>query len=204
MEGKQFDPSRYLTKIGPADYLEVKWRLLWLRTEHPDAEIETELVAHGDDFAVFRARVSVPGRGAATGHGSESRADFREYLEKAETKAVGRALAALGFGTQFCADFEFASGSNKVVDSPIDFASTRGRKLAARNAGEAPANNAQATDRQISFIRSIARERGMDEEELNAELEQAYGKPVSELGRRDASAYIETLKSRRPPVELAS
>src|SRR4051794_9115653 len=120
MDGKQFDPSRYLTKIGPADYLEVKWRLVWLRTDHPDAELETELVSSTDDSAIFRARITVPGRGSATGYGSESRSDFREFLEKAETKAVGRALAALGFGTQFCSDFEFSDGTNKVVDSPID------------------------------------------------------------------------------------
>ena len=29
---------------GRGEYLEVKWRLLWLRTEHPEAIIETELV----------------------------------------------------------------------------------------------------------------------------------------------------------------
>jgi hypothetical protein len=39
-----FDPSRYLTKIDGRDYLEVKWRLLWLRTEYPTARITTEMV----------------------------------------------------------------------------------------------------------------------------------------------------------------
>ena len=63
--------------------------------------------------------VSIPGGGSATGWGSESSGDFRDYLEKAETKAIGRALAALGFGTQFCPDFEFGAAAGRVVDSPV-------------------------------------------------------------------------------------
>ena len=102
-----FDPSKYLVSFnGRGEYLEVKWRLLWLRTEHPEAIIETELVRLEERDAVFKARVSIPGAGSATGWGSESAGDFRDFLKKAETTAIGRALAALGYGTQFCQDNE--------------------------------------------------------------------------------------------------
>src|SRR5215210_7741237 len=104
-----FDPSKYLTRVNGSDYLEVKWRLVWLRAQHPDATVETELISHIDNTAIFRAQVSIPGGGSSTGWGSETSGDFRDYLEKAETKAIGRALAALGFGTQFCPDFEFGA-----------------------------------------------------------------------------------------------
>ena len=123
-----FEPGRYLTKVGGADYLEVKWRLVWLREVHPDAVVETELVSHVGQDAIFRARVTVPGGGSATGFGSEAYDDFRDYIEKAETKALGRALAALGFGTQFCPDFEFGAREGRVVDTPVDFSTTRGRR----------------------------------------------------------------------------
>jgi hypothetical protein len=83
-EPTTFDPSRYLTQISGRDYLEVKWRLLWLRTLHPDAVIETELVRDDGATALFRARVSIPGGGSATGWGSESYQDFGDYVEKAE------------------------------------------------------------------------------------------------------------------------
>ncbi len=135
-----FDASRYLTKLKGKDYLEVKWRLLWLRTEHPDAVIETDLARLELDppMAVFRARVSIPGGGSATGWGQEELKDFGDYLEKAETKALGRALAALGFGTQFTEDFDFAEGDpNRVVDSPIDRGSTRGGQAQAASSGYA-------------------------------------------------------------------
>lgn len=100
-----FDPSPYVRQLrgrgGQTDYLDVKHRLLWLRTEHPDAEIVTELVRLDDQLAVFLAHVRLPGGGLATGHGSETATDFSDYIEKAETKALGRALNALGFGAQF-------------------------------------------------------------------------------------------------------
>jgi len=202
-----FDPSRYLTTVNGSDYLEVKWRLAWLRSAHPDAVIATELVRHDDGFAIFRASVSLPDGGAASGYGSEGADDFRDYIEKAETKAIGRALAALGFGTQFCPDFEFGAAAGKVVDAPIDFASTRGRRRAAAVA-EAPARfdetSQTATDRQLKFIQAIARETGLDDDAMDREAELAFGVPVPRLGRRDASAFIERLQACRQTSDLAS
>jgi hypothetical protein len=128
-QDKTFDAGRYVVKLRGKDYLEVKWRLLWLRTQHPSAAIETELVSHDPQrqMAIFKAKVTIPDGGSATGWGQEEAADFGDYLEKAETKALGRALAALGFGTQFTEDFDFADGdgNTRVVDTPVDRATVR-------------------------------------------------------------------------------
>ncbi len=205
-EQASFDPGRHLTKVSGSDYLEVKWRLVWLRSVHPDAVVETHLVNHDDHLAVFRARVSIPDGGSATGWGSEGPDDFRDYIEKAETKAIGRALAALGFGTQFCPDFDFGAAAGRVVDSPIDFASTRGRRVAAAGESErrVASMNQPATPRQLKFIQAIGREAGLDDQELDQEAERSYGSPVANLGRRDASAFIELLQARRGTADLAS
>src|SRR6476646_6278499 len=126
-----FDPTPYLSNFDGRDYLEVKWRLLWLRTQHPDARIATEIVQHNEEngFALFRAEVEVPNGGKATGWGSETVRDFHDYIEAAETKAIGRALAALGFGTQFCTDFDFSAnarpGTAQIVDAPVNLAAPR-------------------------------------------------------------------------------
>lgn len=99
-----FDPTPYIRQLrgrGGGEYLDVKWRLLWLRKEHPDAEIVTELVRHDAQMAIFKATVTLPTGGKATGYGSETASDFPDFLEKAETKAIGRALNALGYGAQF-------------------------------------------------------------------------------------------------------
>lgn len=205
-----FDPSRYLSKVGGSDYLEVKWRLVWLREVHPDAAIETELVSHDGALAVFKASVSLPGGGSATGWGSEGPDDFRDYIEKAETKAIGRALAALGFGTQFCPDFDFGAGARRpqVVDAPIDFSATRGRRLAAEGEPEPSRTVAQldqpATQRQIRFVQAIAREAGLSGNEVEDEAQRLFGVRLNDISRRDASAFIERLQAKRQGAELAS
>jgi uncharacterized protein YbdZ (MbtH family) len=125
----KFDPTQYLSKFDGREYLEVKWRLLWLRSEYPEARMATEIVQHNEEggFALFRAEVEIPGGGKATGWGSETVRDFHDYIEAAETKALGRALAALGYGTQFCQDFDFSSnarpGTNQIVDAPVSLPS---------------------------------------------------------------------------------
>jgi hypothetical protein len=81
-------------------YTDVSALLLSLRREHPKAEVVTEHVRIEDGFAVFKATISIPDGGKATGHGSEYNGDAIDYVEEAETKAIARALTALGYGSQ--------------------------------------------------------------------------------------------------------
>lgn len=114
-----FNPNEHITKLKGKDYLEVKWRLVWFRDQYPHGTIDTSLV-HLDvekGIAVFKSCVSDGEGGHGEGHGSETQKDFGDYIEKAETKAIGRALASLGYGTQFAPELE--EGTN-VVDSPVD------------------------------------------------------------------------------------
>lgn len=119
-----FNPNDYMMKLQGKEYLPVQARLLWLRTMHPDADLRTELIEFKtNEYALFKATITIPGRGSATGHGSEDPKGFRDYIEKAETKAIGRALGALGFGTQFTDDFDTPIGPNndmRIVDSPVE------------------------------------------------------------------------------------
>ncbi len=99
---KQFDPREHLRQLDDGSYyLDVKWRMHWLRSEHPEADIQTELLALDDEHAVCKAVVSIPGSGSATGHASASRAINSSFIETAETRAIGRALAALGYGAEY-------------------------------------------------------------------------------------------------------
>lgn len=198
-----FDPRRFVTRVGGADYLEVKWRVYWLRTQHPDAVISTDLVSHENNVAVFKAHVSIPGGGSSTGWGSEGYDDFRDYLEKAETKALGRALAALGFGTQFTPDFDFAEGQEKVVDAPVRLARQRQLvDLTEERRGQV-AERQSMTDRQMGFIRQMAREKGLSDQALDTQVSELYGKRFDQLDRRDASAFIERLKTIEPLAQAS-
>ena len=205
MTDSNFDASKYLTKLSGKDYLEVKWRLLWLRTLHPDAVIETELVKHGAGLALFRARVTVPGAGSATGWGSETAEDFGDFIEKAETKALGRALAALGYGTQFCEDFDFTAETKeprkqrstasrqtstpqrtkeRVVDSPV---ARNGLKML-KDGG------AIATPAQVKAIYTITRDTGGDEDTVEGRCRAVFSCLPAELTKQQASEFIDLLR----------
>lgn len=143
-----FNPSEHLMNIGtqkkPRMYLEVKYRLVWLREQEPDATIETEIlsldldrevtavvsewdetqgktvkvVKRGKGLVIFKATVRLPSGAMATGTKMENAAAFSDWLEKAETGAIGRALAGLGFGT--AATDEMSEGEGRVVDAPVE------------------------------------------------------------------------------------
>jgi hypothetical protein len=148
-----FDPAPHLQKLrGGLLYLPVKNRLMWLREEHPDAIIETEMV-HLDldlQLAVFRARVTLPDGASATGYGSETERDFPAgWIEKSETKALGRALAALGFGTQFALDLD---EGERVVDTPVQ-PQARQPRAGLKVVAERPAEQAAAGDDRVAALR---------------------------------------------------
>lgn len=114
-----FDPGPHVQRViadgQEIDYLDVRWRLIWLRREHPDAQITTEHVQVTPDLVIFRAMVTIPAGGAASGYGSAVPADGPRYVEKAETRALGRALLALGLGTDLAPDFTLVDDVGQPV-----------------------------------------------------------------------------------------
>jgi hypothetical protein len=121
-----FDPKKYLIKVqGGRQYLPVSARLIWFREQHPDWGIETRaaIIDTEKQYAVFEAIVfNGDGKLMAKGTKMEDARGFPDYIEKAETGAIGRALAVCGFGTQFAPELdELASG--RFVDSPQPSAS---------------------------------------------------------------------------------
>lgn len=95
-----------LSTVSGKDYLEVKHRVYWVRQDHKDAQIITDLVSHDAEhgYAVVKAIITLPATGAiGTGYGMAERGApgpaAKRYVEFAETRAIGRACAAVGYGT---------------------------------------------------------------------------------------------------------
>jgi len=195
LSAQTFDPSRYLSKVKGSDYLEVKWRLVWLRDMYPDATIETDLVSHSGNQAIFRAKVSVPTGASSTGWGSEDASGFPNYIEKAETKAIGRALAALGFGTQFCPDFDYGSEDGQVVDAPV--ARDRINGPTALFEGKNVSSEQAASTKQLGMIQALGREQKLNAQMLNEVVQRLAGCSIDKLSRRDASSVINELQARQ-------
>ena len=98
-------------------YLQVAHRLVWFREEQPDWSILTSIVHHDEKRSVVRAQIlDQEGRVLSEGTKSETAQGFPDHLEKSETGAIGRALALLGYGTQFAPEFD---EGERLADSPI-------------------------------------------------------------------------------------
>ncbi len=193
MAQQPFDPNQYLSKVKGRDYLEVKWRIAWMRSEHPDAVLETDLMSHDETRAIVRARVSLPEGGSATGWGSETVDSSEAYIEKAETKAIGRALTALGYGTPVSTESEFQEAPRQQVQ-------VQPRQRVQNTQSKAHL----ATPPQRARIQRLATELNLDEPALTDLIQQHTGNNLTTINKRQASGIIDLLESRRPVAQQVS
>lgn len=188
-----FDPNDHMMQIksskGSSDYLPVQFRLVWFRELCPGGTIDTEEIVVDLDrevtvevyawnqetrrsekvlktargYARFKAVVTDGKGGRATGTGSECAADFSEFIEKAETKAVGRALAMLGYGTAFAPEL---NEEHRIVDAPVErtsnkdnarqpLASVKPSVHATHSSGSQDLDDAPASPQQLSSIQKL-------------------------------------------------
>jgi len=225
---RAFNPNEHLMQIksgqGSKDYLPVQWRLVWFRSICPNGIIRTEMVhleldreteeevfvwnsekrrsekttKHANGFVIFRAVVEDGKGGVATGTKTEKAASFPDFLEKAETGAIGRALAALGYGTQFAPELD---EQHRIVDSPVERgaapvesngndhkgivavrpsasrASSNGQQATAAASGSS-APNAPVTEQQLMSIRKLCEHLGKAEPEQVETLSFASAKEL--------------------------
>jgi hypothetical protein len=99
-------------------------RLLWFRTDHPESDIDSELVMTQESLAVCRVTLRTSDTGSCTSHGSARLdTDGPAYVEAAEDRALSRALAALGYDSAL--PEEVSDGSPDEEAAPIDLVSAR-------------------------------------------------------------------------------
>lgn len=215
---RAFNPNEHLIQLKSGqtskEYLPVQWRLVWFRALCPEGTIETEMlhldlnreteeeswawnaqtrrnekiVKRANGFVVFQATVRDGRGGMATGTKSEKAASFPDFIEKAETGAIGRALAALGYGTQFAPELDEAhrivdapverytpavsgtpmNGSSNSVSTPTASASTSNAQSGQQ--GQAGATSMQATEQQLASIRKLSEHLGKHEPEEVARM----------------------------------
>ena len=133
--GNSFDPNKYMLRLPKnkeinlsngqvkretvdADYLPVAPRIAWFRKEHQDWSIITKATHLAKNVVIMKAIIkNAEGRIIATARKRETATRFPDYIEKAETGAVGRALAMCGYGTLQAPEFE---EGDRLADAPIN------------------------------------------------------------------------------------
>jgi hypothetical protein len=114
----EFGTELPLLDLHGKDYMPVPYRVIWFRGSHPDWSIETEVLRISDDYALMKAVIkNEQGRIIATGHQDCLKKDFLDFVAKAETSAIGRALGYAGFGTAQA--LEELSEGGRISDAPI-------------------------------------------------------------------------------------
>lgn len=117
-----FNPKDHIIKIGQKEYMPVNWRVCWFRDTFPQGRIDTEFLSVGEMIVAKTIVTDNDGNFLASGHATVRDASQREQtwagriIEKAETAAIGRALANAGFGTQFTDEDE----GEHLADSPVE------------------------------------------------------------------------------------
>jgi hypothetical protein len=130
-----FDPNKYMLKLPKykkvtlpngqvrwekteADYLPVAARIAWFRKDNPYWSIITEVEQLGNKAVVMKATIKdMLGTVIATARKKETEIGFPDYIEKAETGAIGRALAMCGYGTLQAPEFD---EQDRLADTPVE------------------------------------------------------------------------------------
>ena len=111
-----------LVNLKGKSYLMVAYRLQWLAEEIEKYIIETSILTSDEDHATVKATIVIlDNEGKVVRKASATKTEevksFADFMEKAETGAIGRALAMLGFGTQHAlADLD---EGERIVDTPL-------------------------------------------------------------------------------------
>jgi len=120
-----------LIKLKGKDYMLVAQRLIWFTEVTKCYSIDSQFLHIDDDQTVCRTTVTIYNEATkevvrqVSATKRETKKDFPDHTEKAETGSLGRALAMLSFGTaQALADFdEITNSDGKVVtrlaDAPL-------------------------------------------------------------------------------------
>lgn len=180
-----------------------------LRLAHEDNEqlsITSEIVKYDETIAVVKAIASIrkgnfPGLGMSSVERDNTIAPA--ILELAETRAIARSLRFAGYGAEFCSAEEISHLENGTVNLPDNkdgetqppqgesTGGDGGNPDDGGNGGE----SARVTNKQLNYIVNLGRNIQWDSKNLDEESVKVFGVKMAHLTVKDASSFIDSLKS---------
>lgn len=142
-----------LVNLKGKDYLMTAYRLQWFVEENSLYHISTQFLVIDDEQTVAQVNIIILNEQGqaikkAVGTKRETKKDFSDHTEKAETGALGRALIQLGYGTQYAlADLDEGS---RLADSPLVDTRTASKSI---KLAEAPVQSSTETSTKVSSFR---------------------------------------------------
>ena len=171
--------------FNPDNYETVEERLVRWWAAYPNAQIVTTMVHYDGKTVVFRAEGIVEGRVIATGYAEEvhgsSPVNKTSFVENCETSSVGRMIGNSPLGTK-----PGARPSRQEM-----------QKVERQGGNVVQAGSALAgivTERQLQYIKKLAKNRGLDDEGLFDECQSRFNAVPELLTARQASQLIESWK----------
>lgn len=216
-----FNPNTHMMTLQGKPYLPVAPRISWINDDHTNANIpvlsehgaisiETNLEHYGtfdyydksgklaqDWQAVVCAVVVVRDTAGnvvktATGHKRETMRGFADFVEKAETGAIGRALAAAGYGTLASLDFEEGEKASPL-DGKVGPAVVDAPARVAAPAKSAPAPAAKKSGRPAAVAPAA----------VVAKVAVAPGADPLAVVSGNTTSASDLFESKNPPVDEA-
>ena len=194
------DSEDFINLKGKA-YLPARRRIQWMRglpDPHPDWTIDTEIVRHEvgkltkpgpvgvgrveSGYAVVRANVfDAEGRLIATGLKSEYSENFTDYLEKAETGAIARALAVAGYGTESALDLDEGVEEGRIADAPVARPAPVRLGASAVEGVSRGGKTQAASVAQIRRVADLSRQLSLGPLGLSSVIDNLFDVPIGDL-----------------------
>ena len=186
-----------LLNLKGKDYLQVPHRIVWFREDHPDWVFDVSFVQANDKFVIAKATIlDSEGRVRASAHKVEHFAHFADAYEKCETGAIGRALAMIGYGTQFATEL---SEDDRIVDSPQLPPERRAAERSSHDPGKdtpstskpvKPVKTREIKNEATGEVRSVS-----DPGSYSVKFgKKHYGKTLNQMGYEEVSGYLAWIK----------
>lgn len=165
-----------LISLKGKDYMMCAMRLVWFNEEVQLFKIETQFIRSEDTVSIVKATITIlDDKGGIVKQASatkrEDQKHFPDHLEKAETGAIGRCLALLGFGTNFAVtDLE---EGERLLDSPLK--SNFKEPAPTKPLVNVPqVNNNPVTEKQIIRLDYICKSKNWIVDDLKKHLLEKY------------------------------